>query len=186
MDGLPVMTNQVGDPGPEERHEGGEEILKNLIRLTVGLGSAVLSALPTAIEEGERIISQQSQTAEMVGKMAVTYLKHSYGTKVESGVQNLMSNLGLFKRPQGEGSSSEGAEAVARPSRVQEARADGDGSVGTIADYDLLTAAQIISKLPHGDAELAEIEKYELANRRRRTILNRLSEIRESRISPQG
>ncbi|NNN10507.1 MAG: hypothetical protein HKL83_01430 [Acidimicrobiaceae bacterium] len=180
------MTQEEGPAyGPEGFDPRG--FVKDVVYFSVGVTSALAKAVPTAAKDGERIVAEKIQSAEMVGRLTVGFLRHSYGPKVDevvSGVKNLFGGApGGRREDKGRDGSADSTQGEPKPSQS----AANSGVVGTIANYDQLTAAQVIRHLELlGEEELAEVEGYELAGRRRRTILNRLSEIRENRIAQQG
>lgn len=163
------------------------EVVRDFVYFSVGVTSALAKAVPTAAKDGERIVSEKIQSAEMIGKLTVGYLRYSYGPKVDeviSGVRNLFGDFA--RKDKADGNRDDRTDESSGDTRFSSQRAK-PGVVGTIATYDNLTAAQVIRHLDLlSEEDLAEVEAYELAGRRRRTILSRLSEMRESRIAQEG
>lgn len=168
-----------------------DELLERLVYFPVGLASAMVGAAPTAVETGKRLVSGQVKTAEFLGKMTFEYAKQRYPrpedllrdlTGVASGV--LRSRLGPL--------GSLVHELISNESDLSESPSSSTAdeplvtvipqTVGGIEDYDSLTASQAISHFESlSDLQLSAVEIYELEHRRRRTILARISQIREDR-----
>lgn len=168
-----------------------DELLERLVYFPVGLASALIGAAPTAAETGKRLVSGQVKTAEFLGKMSFEYAKQRYPgpedllrdlTGVASGVlRTRLGPLGALVHElisSGTGSDvSQDSESVGQPLIASVPR-----TVGGIDDYESLTASQAISHFESlNDLQLSAVEIYELEHRRRRTILARISQIREDR-----
>ncbi len=180
------MTQEEGSADGSEGFDP-RELVKDFVYFSVGVTSALARAVPTAAQDGERIVSEKIQSAEMIGKLTVGYLRYSYGPKVDeviSGVKNLFGSFAT--KDNADGARNDSGDRISGDPGPSPQRAN-SGVVGTIATFDHLTAAQVIRHLDLlSEENLAEVEAYELAGRRRRTILNRLSEMRESRIAQEG
>jgi len=185
--------------GPEfDLDELRKEVLDRLVFQPIGLLSAVLKALPNAAEEGRRVVEGPMQTAKFVGDMAAGVVKARYGAQLGEmearfrGVRDVVEHT----------TDSVIKEARARVSDTMPGRPRGDRneerssatkgtdpeapseplSVGGIPGFDGLTAAEVMARLDDlSDAQLAEVESYELAHRRRRTVLAKISKLREVR-----
>lgn len=94
------------------------------------------------------------------------------------------------RSPDGAGVSAERAPAAASSSDLTEARTFGDVDVMApdvaasdlaLPDYDRLPASQIVAMLDDlVPAERDDIERYERANRGRRTVLGKLDQLRQA------
>ncbi|MHB8190066.1 MAG: hypothetical protein ACYDHP_06545 [Ferrimicrobium sp.] len=163
----------------------GDEVLNRLVYQPLGLLSAVLKALPNAAEEGKRVASGPVRTAQFVSQMAAGMARARYGDqirnvedKVEGVRRTVEDTVTRIFDPSG-GSKSSGTATVV-DTDAAEATTSRPGSVGGISEYDFKTAAQIIDELAGlTSAQLIEVEHFELSHRKRRTILARVSRIRE-------
>jgi hypothetical protein len=138
------------------------------LALTVPLevGVRVVEAVPAVVDKlpgAAHRVHQEIVLARFIGRLAV-----------DQGVREIRSRLAPS-------SDEDDADVVPPPS---EPVVSPDSSVApdvdtlALADYDHLSSAQIVAKLDSLDAaELAAIERYELANRHRRTILGKLEQL---------
>lgn len=185
--------------GSQEQQDWKREFADRLVYFPVGIASAVISAAPTAAETGKRLIESQMKSMEFMGKMTAEYLKRRAGSPEDvireaakfvggaaSGRFGLIGDLvgSVLNQPtsptpgSGSSSPSSGGTTETTASVV----AEEPSNVGGIDDYDRLTASQAISQFDErSDEELSAIESYELAHRRRRTVLGKISSIREAR-----
>jgi hypothetical protein len=185
------------------------EIINRFIYQPVGILTAVVKALPNATEEGKKALTGPVQTAQFVGQMAAGVVKARYGKQisdVEQRVDSIKRGVDqirneafksfeerisvIFPWSSAPAStkteskpSAEHAEAPTETASDNAGPADVDnGVVGGIEGYSQLTSAQILEKLDDLDLDdLAEVENFELSHRRRRTVLARISKIREER-----
>lgn len=187
--------------GSQEHQDWKREFADRLVFFPVGIASAVISAAPTAAETGKRLIETQMKSMEFMGKMTAEYLKRRAGSPEDvvreaakfvggaaSGRFGLIGDLvgSVLNQPtpstpaSGDSSPSSGGTTETTASVVTEEPTN----VGGIDDYDRLTASQAIAQFDErSDEELSAIESYELAHRRRRTVLGKISSIREARSS---
>lgn len=180
------MENAKTDsPQPSLEHE----LVDRLIYFPLGMASAISKAAPNAVDDGRKLVEGKLQTAEFMGKMAVGYLKHRYETPGDLLKEAFSVVAGLIESrlfPNGSQNSNpesseetDGQPLVESPSQTQPILHR--LKVGGISEYDSLSATKVISGLEgRNNRELAEIERYELLHRKRRTVLAKLSQIRES------
>ena len=190
-------------PDSGKQFDLGKELLDRLVYQPIGIAAALLKALPNATEEGRKFISGPVQTAQFVGQLAAGVVKARYGSEL-AGVEDVLSGVrrnveektsdikrtvgstiqtidatvqSIFPRP---GAPTEAEPESAAP--PEPPKPGGKALVGGVESYDSLTAAQIIDLLDERSlADLSEIELFELAHRRRRTVLAAISRIREER-----
>ncbi len=186
-------------PDSTNNFDLGKELLDRLVYQPIGLAAAILKALPNATEEGRKFVAGPVQTVQFVSQLAAGVVKARYGSQIAgvedtlSGVRrNMEEKTSEIKRTLG--STFQTIDATVqtifpRPSAPEQAARDtapgstpGKTPVGGVESYDTLTAVQIIALLDKRSlAELSEIELFELAHRRRRTVLAAISKIREER-----
>jgi hypothetical protein len=189
-------------PRNEQSLEG---LLERFVYFPVGLVSAVVSAAPQAAESGKALLEGQIKTAEFLGKMTVGYVKNrvqspegavrevgamvlnAFGDRLPPGVTDLISKVMTTQETSAPGSVDADAHLVENPPSEKASSDHGNDDsaspeVGGLAAYDTLTASQAIAEFARlSDAQLSEIEVYELEHRRRRTILAKISQLRDSR-----
>jgi hypothetical protein len=174
-----------------------EEVVNRLIFQPIGLLAAVVKTLPNAAEEGRRVVEGPLQTAKFVGDMAAGVMKAKYGAQISDleervsdvrrtvegaadlvikTAQSRVGGFGTEAQPRTANTSHDGSgEATVH-------EAEGSETVGGIVGYEAMTAAEVISRLDGLTlAELGEVEGFELEHRRRRTVLGRVSKLREER-----
>jgi hypothetical protein len=174
-----------------------EEVVNRLIFQPIGLLAAVVRTLPNAAEEGRRVVQGPLQTAKFVGDMAAGVMKAKYGAQISDlegkvsdvrrtvegaadlvikTAQSRVGGFGAESQPHTTTTDHDGAgEATVH-------EAEGSETVGGIVGYESMTAAEVISHLDGLTLmELGEVEAFELEHRRRRTVLGRVSKLREDR-----
>ncbi len=177
-----------------------QEVVNRLVYQPIGLLAAVVRTLPRAAEEGRRVVEGPLQTAKFVGDMAAGVVKARYGAQINdiedrvSGVRRTVegaadlviktaqSRVGGFppnwSSPAQDRPSTPSDGAATKHRTPHEAR--GSETVGGISGYESMTAAEVIERLESLTLDqLGEVEAFELEHRRRRTILGRISKLRE-------
>jgi hypothetical protein len=139
----------------------------------VGVAMNVAEDLPGLVSKGRVRVEQEISNARMAGE----YVVGRFGRR-------LSARLG--SPPHGDGAAPEprpAAEPVAPnaeppPSRPPPDAADTATLGAALADYDTLSASQVVRRLEGlGAEELRAVLRYESATRHRRTILNRASQL---------
>lgn len=144
-----------------------EELLDVAVYAPVGLALTVAEDFAGLIDKGRRRIGSQVGVARFVGRFAM---------------RNVRRRLDDLLQP----SEGEATVTVLHPPHVVEAEAEvapaatsTPSAPSAIPGYDALAASQVVARLAAlSAAELAEVEAYEQATRRRRTILNRVAQLR--------
>ena len=132
--------------------------------------------LPGLVVKGRRRIELQIANARIVGRFVVNKSQRS----VSERFGGFLHNEGA-PPTRGAPSADAAAPAAGRPAPVPDAAA---GAVveGALADYDTLSASQVVRRLESlGSDELRAVQRYEASTRNRRTILNRASQLLEER-----
>ncbi|WP_298335322.1 hypothetical protein [Ferrimicrobium sp.] len=173
-----------------------QEVVNRLFYQPIGLLAAVVKTLPNAAEEGRRVVQGPLQTAKFVGDMAAGVMKARYGTQINdleervSDVRRTVEGAAdlVFKTAQSRVSGFGGDGNVqaeptdAKPTDAEPTVHEAQGSeiVGGIVGYESMTAAEVIGHLQGLTLDqLGEVEAFELEHRRRRTVLGRVSKLRE-------
>jgi hypothetical protein len=170
--------------------EGGEPAKSPLRRTLdlcivapVGLAASVVEELPELIGEGRRRVELQLGNALVVGRFVVRKKQRDLSERLDG----LLGN-GSHHTPTGDGSTT---NAPAPATGLQRPAPDPAAAVvvgRALADYDTLSASQVVRRLESlGPEELQAVQRYEASTRNRRTILNRAGQLLDERLSgPQG
>jgi hypothetical protein len=150
---------------PETR--GRKSAFELLVDVTIlapaGFGAALVEDAPRVIRRGR----EQVRVARFVGGMTVAYARSQVRRSFDVRLRPAVS----------QSTAIDGAEGAPSAARVSDTEAL--TSTLVLPDYDHLPAAHVVAKL--GSLEPFErdaIETYERAHRHRRTILNRLEQLR--------
>lgn len=145
----------------------------------VGLAVNAVEELPGLLTKGRRRLELQIANARVVGKFVVGKGQR----RVSERFSCLLDTEGAAPEP--EPAPAPSAPPASRPAPVPDAAA---GAVveGALADYDTLSASQVVRRLESlGPEELRAVQRYESTTRNRRTILNRASQLlEEHRVDP--
>ena len=180
-----------------------ESVIEKLVYFPVGLAAAIAKAAPEAAKTGKNLVEGQLKTAEFLGRMSVDYAKKRYqdpetvikdvGQMVAKSVGGPFGGLiGHLIDSTMSSQKSEGHDD-AHEAEVVQTQSSGDngigksdnesGNVGGIANYETLTANQVIVELAKcTPSQLADVESFELDHRRRRTVLAKLSQYRDASV----
>lgn len=181
--------------------------LTRLVELTVyapiGLAVVARERLPEYVEEGRTRVEQRLTLARFIGRMVVTQGRReierrlaeqsppSGSTTGTSMVRGATSTDEPAPAPPGETepatAETEVEPATAAPATIEPATTEtevGPLTVPTAAglpidEYESLAAAQVVARLADLDADaLVLVETFERAHRNRRTVLNRIDQLR--------
>jgi hypothetical protein len=145
-----------------------EEVLDYALYAPVGLLLSVTEDLPELVRKGRSRIEGQLTVARFIGKVAANRAR-----------RQLEDLLETHPEPVPRRAAEQLEVIVTRPSptpTVPAARPE-----LAIPDYDSLAASQVVARLSAlSPAELAEVRAHEEANRRRRTILNRIAQLEQA------
>jgi hypothetical protein len=142
----------------------------------VGVAMNIKDDLPGLIDKGRDRVEQEISNARVAGEYAVGRFQRRLAARLDT---LLRSDAGHPpKTPEEPGPTvPRAAPAPARP-----APDAGDAATlgAALADYDTLSASQVVRRLEGlGPEELRAVQRYESATRHRRTILNRASQLLE-------
>ena len=153
-----------------------EQLLNLFLYAPIGLLSKGSEALPELVERGRT----QASNARVIGQFALG----ATNAKARKSLSDAEAHFQEFLRIVGESArpSSKASESSSSSSSTTKATAEASVNHGVedlIKDYDNLTAAQILPFLaPLGAEQLERIETYEQSQRARKTVLNRLRQLR--------
>ncbi|HUR77709.1 MAG TPA: hypothetical protein VMZ22_07165 [Acidimicrobiales bacterium] len=152
-----------------------ERLIEAAVFAPLGIAAMVREELPKLVERGH----QEANMAKAMGQFAVTLGR----SEVEKRLKQVAE-----RPPQSQpAATSAPAQATSAPPKTAAPKAGSNGSPVTVQDannlaipgYDSLSASQVVERLAglNGD-ELEAIGSYEAAGRGRRTILNRVAQLR--------
>ncbi len=154
--------------------------LTRLVELTVyapiGAAAIVRERMPEVIATGREQVHQRVTLARFIGQMVVT-----------QGRRELERRLAAASGDQGDRDDQDApVDAPADPGPVRSAplgrpRTEPAPTAASlpIDDYESLAASQVVARLGGlAAAELDSVEAFERANRNRRTVLNRIVQLR--------
>jgi hypothetical protein len=153
-----------------------EQLLNLFLYAPIGLVSKGSEALPELVERGRT----QASNARVIGQFALgaTNAKARKSlSDAEAHFQEFLRIVGESARPSSKASESSSSSSSAKKATAE---ASVNHSVDDLVEnYDNLTAAQILPFLaPLGAEQLERIETYEQSQRARKTVLNRLRQLR--------
>jgi hypothetical protein len=161
-----------------------EQALDLFVYAPLGLLLNADEVIPQLIEKGK----QQVAMARVFGKFAVDQGQTEAGkaiAKVQEQATEVVGQLGNNRRPAGSARKPPAKAAAAPVTRAAPRAAPTDratnGPAATtlaIPDYDSLSASQVVPRLEGlATPELDAVRQYEIANRGRKTILNKIAQL---------
>jgi hypothetical protein len=171
----------------EDTPGGGDGIERGPLRRTLDvcvfgpLGMAVTLAeeLPEFVDKGRQRLQLELGNAMVVGRFVVTRGQRQLSARLrlDDVAGGGGSERGHDGRDRDRMTSHRPASTAAAPPSDPAAAAILDGA---LADYDTLSASQVVRRLASlGPDELHAVQRYEASTRNRRTILNRASQLLE-------
>lgn len=146
----------------------------------VGVAVTVVEDLPELIAKGRRRVEQELGNARVVGRFVV----HKGQREVSGRLDEFLGN-GIGSDEAGAGDNGAGVPSSPPPQRPTPDPAAEAIVGGALADYDTLSASQVVRRLESlGPDELRAVQRYEASTRNRRTILNRADQLLDERPTP--
>ena len=168
-----------------------ERLLETAFYVPLGIAAMVREELPKLVERGQ----QEATMAKAMGQFAVTMGRGELEKRLKQ-VAERPAQTHTAKSPVAPSPAANTAAATATPAPAPAAPtpppapvAESNGSAVTVHDaqslaipgYDSLSASQVVERLAGLNAEeLEAIGSYEAAGRGRRTILNRIAQLRSA------
>jgi hypothetical protein len=163
--------------------ESGKALVEGQVKTAEFLGKMTIGYVKSRVQGPEDVVRE-------VGSVVLNVL----GDRLPSSITDLLSKT-VFQSSPSQSTTHSDVESdqvnpigeVADPQETvkteSEKKEDSEGvRVGSLDSYDSLTASQVITQLGElSSTQLSEIEVHELEHRRRRTILAKISQLRESR-----
>lgn len=139
----------------------------------IGVAVSVVEEIPELLAEGRRRLEVQLGNALFVGRFVVTQKQRELSARID----DLFGNDTPSQEPESNG-TTDTAPAPPGPERAAPDPAAAAIVGGALADYDTLSASQVVRRLESlGPEELDAVRRYEGSTRNRRTILNRAGQL---------
>ncbi len=150
----------------------------------IGVAVSVVEEIPELIAQGRRRLELQLGNALFVGRFVVTQKQREFSARLD----DLFGN-GAVPPEEESDATTDPEPAPSGPERPAHDPAAAAIVGGALADYDTLSASQVVRRLESlGPEELDAVRRYEGSTRNRRTILNRAGQLLDERSSgpPEG
>ena len=148
------------------------------VNAPVGVAVSVVEELPELIAEGRRRLELQLGNALFVGRFVVNKKQRELSARLDELLGNGV------ERPSEAGGRTAEPPPPPGPQRLAPDPAAATIVGGALADYDTLSASQVVRRLESlGPEELHAVQRYEASARNRRTILNRAGQLLDERSS---
>jgi hypothetical protein len=142
----------------------------------VGVAVTVIEDLPGVIGKGRDRVEQEISNARVAGQYVVGRMQRRLSDRLDEIVHSADGAAPVTPAAPAE----PGPAATSTPARPGPDAADAATVGAALADYDTLSASQVVRRLESlGPDELRAVQRYEAATRNRRTILNRASQLLE-------
>ena len=142
----------------------------------VGVAMNIAEDLPGLIGKGRDRVEQEISNARVAGEYVVGRFQRRVSARLDSLLH--AGDGATPEAPQEPGPTT--PHAGMPPTRPAPDAADTATLGAALADYDTLSASQVVRRLEGlGPEELRAVQRYESATRHRRTILNRAGQLLE-------
>jgi hypothetical protein len=169
------VCERTGPDGTAQNANPLRRTLDVCIFAPVGLAVTAVEDLPGLVAKGRRRVELELANARIVGKFVVTKSERRLADRVGA-------LLGRTAPAGPDTARAPATDADAPPARPVPDAAAGAVVGGALADYDTLSASQVVRRLESlGPDELRAVQRYEASTRNRRTILNRAGQLLEER-----
>jgi hypothetical protein len=171
------------DSGPESGEPTKSPLRRTIdlwVNNPVGVAASVVEDLPELLAEGRRRVELELGNALVVGRFVVNKKQRDLSARLDG----LLSNGS--PRPASNGDDGKAESPAPPPGPVRPAPDPAAEAIvgGALADYDTLSASQVVRRLESlGPEELQAVQRYEASTRNRRTILNRAGQLLDERPS---
>ena len=168
------------DPGHDDEQDGKSPLRRTLelcLFAPVGVAVTVVEDLPELIAKGRRRVELELGNARVVGRFVVNMGQREMSDRLDDFLSNGTSEAEAAHVDAGP------PPAPAAPPRPAPDPAAEAIVGGALADYDTLSASQVVRRLESlGPEELRAVQRYEASTRNRRTILNRAGQLLDERL----
>jgi hypothetical protein len=145
----------------------------------IGVAVSVAEEIPELIAEGRRRLELQLGNALFVGRFVVNQKQRELSARLDALLRN-----GAPQKVDDANAAAEPSPATPGPQRPAPDPAAAAVVAAALADYDTLSASQVVRRLESlGPEELDAVRRYEASTRNRRTILNRAGQLLDEQSS---
>ncbi len=147
----------------------------------IGVAVSVVEEIPELIAEGRRRLELQLGNALFVGRFVVNQKQRELWARLDA-----LLGSDAQQTAEDANGTAEPAPAPAPPGPQRPAPDPAAAAIvaGALADYDTLSASQVVRRLESlGPGELDAVRRYEASTRNRRTILNRAGQLLDEQSS---
>ncbi len=178
------MSEDAGPEGGEPTKSPLRRTIDLCVAAPVGVAASVVEELPELLAEGRRRVELQLGNALVVGRFVVAKKQRDFSHRLD----DLLGNGSARPAPPSNGDTAVSQVPPPDPDRPAPDPAAAAVVDGALADYDTLSASQVVRRLESlGPEELQAVQRYEASTRNRRTVLNRAGQLLEERLSgPPG
>lgn len=166
-----------------------ERIIETAVYAPLGIAAMIREELPKLVSRGQ----QEANMAKMMGQFAVGMGRQELEKRLKQYTERPAPKVAqgpvATPKPAPAAPAASAPQSAAAPARAAQATPASNGTPVTVHDaqslaipgYDSLSASQVVQRLAGlNPAELAAIGSYEAAGRGRRTILNRVAQLRDA------
>ncbi len=166
------MSEDGGSDGGQSHTNPLRRTLDVCLVAPIGVAVSVVEELPELLAQGRRRLELQLGNALFVGRFVVNQKQRQLSARLDEL---------LGHGPPSEAAETNGAApAPASPGPERPAPDPAAAAIvgSALADYDTLSASQVVRRLESlGAEELEAVRRYEASTRNRRTILNRAGQL---------
>jgi hypothetical protein len=145
----------------------------------IGVAVSVVEEIPELLAEGRRRLEQQLGNALFVGRFVVNQKQRELSARLDGLLHS--------SAPSTAAETNGTAEPTPPPPGPDRPAPDPAAAAivgAALADYDTLSASQVVRRLESlGPEELEAVRRYEASTRNRRTILNRSGQLLDEQSS---
>ena len=157
------------------RNDPGEQLLDLLVYAPLGLLLEARDLVPKLADKGRQRMGGQVTVARMIGELAVRQGQR----RAETVLRRLRDQRPGDGSPEAASPPTNGHRATTPPPPPAAGEPTPDAAGLAIPGYDTLSASQVLPRLEGlSPEELDAIRAYELATRRRKTVLTRIDQLR--------
>jgi hypothetical protein len=168
------VSDETGADGRAAKENPLRRALDACIFAPVGVAVTVIEDLPGLVDKGRGRVEQEISNARVAGQYVVGRIQRRISEQFDGIVHNANGSVPTTPDERTE----ERPAAAPTPVRPAPDAADAATVDGALADYDTLSASQVVRRLESlGPDELHAVQRYEAATRNRRTILNRAGQL---------
>lgn len=157
-----------------------ERVFETAVFAPLGIAAMIREELPKLVARGQ----QEANMAKMMGQFAVQMGRQEVEKRLKAVAERPTASA-----PKPAAAPAPAATTAPEPTPAPAAAPASNGTAVTVHDaqnlaipgYDSLSASQVVQRLAGlNSTELAAIGAYEAAGRGRRTILNRVAQLRDA------